>query len=58
MANVTVEFVIGDIVSLASGGPDMTVGTIEGDKITCYWFDHGLAVNSFVFQNEMLVIEE
>lgn len=29
---------VGDIVRLASGSPDMTVGLISGDGTECYWF--------------------
>ncbi|WP_165390224.1 DUF2158 domain-containing protein [Thalassococcus sp. S3] len=30
---------VGDIVSLRSGGPNMTVSSIEGDAILCDWID-------------------
>ena len=29
----------GDVVDLTSGGPDMTVESIEGEKATCVWWD-------------------
>ena len=41
MANVTVEFEVGDVVSLISGGPDMTIRAIDKDKgtVTATWFE-------------------
>lgn len=32
-------FQVGDRVSLKSGGPAMTVESIDGDYGTCVWFD-------------------
>lgn len=29
----------GDVVMLKSGGPEMTVSAIEGEKVYCEWFD-------------------
>ena len=31
---------IGDVVVLNSGGPDMTIVEIDGDKATCWWQGH------------------
>jgi uncharacterized protein YodC (DUF2158 family) len=41
MANITVEFEVGDVVSLISGGPEMTISKIDEDKglITATWFE-------------------
>lgn len=34
------EFKPGDVVVLKSGGPDMTISSIdEGQKASCYWFN-------------------
>jgi uncharacterized protein YodC (DUF2158 family) len=30
---------LGDVVALKSGGPRMTIATIEGDKVNCEWFE-------------------
>lgn len=30
---------IGDMVRLNSGGPQMTVTEMDGDELTCKWFD-------------------
>jgi uncharacterized protein YodC (DUF2158 family) len=38
MANIMVEFEVGDVVSLNSGGPNMTVSEIDGDNVLCQWF--------------------
>jgi len=29
----------GDVVQLNSGGPHMTISSIDGDKAVCMWFD-------------------
>ena len=41
MANITVEFEVGDVVSLVSGGPEMTVSAIDEEKVTvtATWFE-------------------
>jgi uncharacterized protein YodC (DUF2158 family) len=33
------NFVVGDVVQPKSGGPKMTVEKIDGESITCFWFD-------------------
>lgn len=39
------QFKPGDVVQLASGGPNMTVGTLQGNppvlRCKCYWFVGG-----------------
>ncbi len=35
------DFKVGDVVELKSGGPDMTITSIEGDKANCTWFVEG-----------------
>lgn len=32
------EFAVGDVVTLKSGGPDMTIQSKEGDHIWAQWF--------------------
>lgn len=32
-------FTVGTVVKLKSGGPDLTVAAIDGDTVTCSWFD-------------------
>jgi uncharacterized protein YodC (DUF2158 family) len=41
MANITVEFEVGDVVRLISGGPEMTISSIDKAKgtITAKWFE-------------------
>jgi uncharacterized protein YodC (DUF2158 family) len=33
------EFKEGDVVRLKSGGPNMTVETVDDDEVRCAWFD-------------------
>jgi uncharacterized protein YodC (DUF2158 family) len=35
------EFSVGDLVKLKSGGPVMTVADVDGDEVTCGWFPQG-----------------
>ena len=32
------SFKVGDVVRLKSGGPAMTIDTIENDQCVCLWF--------------------
>ncbi|MFH1719033.1 MAG: DUF2158 domain-containing protein [Planctomycetota bacterium] len=32
-------FVVGDVVQLKSGGESMTVEEIDGDDVSCVWFE-------------------
>src|SRR5580698_6156215 len=34
---------IGDTVRLVSGGPEMTITAIDGDRVTCEWENEGKA---------------
>lgn len=29
----------GDVVQLRSGGPEMTVVDVDGDTVTCHWYN-------------------
>jgi uncharacterized protein YodC (DUF2158 family) len=35
------EFKVGDVVKLKSGGPEMTVSEVDDDEIECVWFPQG-----------------
>lgn len=35
----------GDVVELKSGGPKMTVGSVDGDRCTIVWFNDREEVN-------------
>lgn len=37
---------VGDVVHLKSGGPDMTVESIEGGEADCVWFDGAKQIRS------------
>ena len=59
MANITVELEVGDIVSLNSGGPDMTVSGIVDDNISCSYFSYGDEdYKRDIFKSDMLSISE
>jgi uncharacterized protein YodC (DUF2158 family) len=48
----------GDRVRLRSGGPLMTVHTIQGDNIDCQWFTPAGELQSATFPIYMLTIIE
>jgi uncharacterized protein YodC (DUF2158 family) len=49
------EFQIGNVVRLRSGGPDMTVESIESEeKVWCTWFDSNKRNLSKAFKREVL----
>ena len=53
-------FNIGDRTRLKSGGPLMTITEINGNIITCVWFEEGDTknVNSKEFPSQLLLDEE
>lgn len=49
------DFKSGDVVELKSGGPSMTVTSVDGDKVSVVWFEDkldglwgGVRVDSFL----------
>lgn len=51
------NFEIGDVVSLKSGSHYMTIESIDGNEVTCTWFDE--SKNEIgVFKEETLVKQE
>ncbi|WP_323121317.1 YodC family protein [Burkholderia alba] len=57
------SFRIGDVVTLKTGGPRMTVtyaGPVvfdDGDWLICQWFDERGECRQEMFQNETVVLE-
>jgi uncharacterized protein YodC (DUF2158 family) len=49
-------FTAGNLVSLKSGGPKMTVYSVDGDTVNCVWFN-GTTYTRFDFPWEALVLE-
>lgn len=47
------QFKPGDVVELKSGGPQMTISYISGDKVDCVWFE-GKQQKSGTFRVAML----
>ena len=45
---------VGEVVSLRSGGPNMTIGSVEVDQIACVWFGKADRPISRVFFRAML----
>jgi len=66
MANITVEFEVGDVVFLISGGPGMTVFAIDKEKgtVTATWFECTCAgtwvgePRTAIFNADTLLVEE
>ncbi len=48
----------GDVVKLNSGGPKMTIFKIEGDFVSCHWFDKNDVHQSTKFSYEALTKQE
>ena len=50
---VSMDFKIGDVVKLKSGGPLMTVNGTKGDDVWCRWFggERGDEPKSFCFKS-------
>ena len=48
------RFVIGDVVQLRSGGPEMTVERVRVDKVYCIWFSDNKEEHG-VFRPEILM---
>jgi uncharacterized protein YodC (DUF2158 family) len=52
------EFSAGQLVSLKSGGPVMTVSGIENECVTCQWFGEGDEIRTGSFGPELLELVE
>lgn len=49
---------VGSLVHLRSGGPEMTVKTVNGDEVTSVWADEDGNVRSATFPLALLTVEE
>lgn len=49
-----VEFEVGHVVRLISGGPQMAVASINGNDIACRWFDVLGCEHTGVFPDKLL----
>ena len=49
------DFKVGDVVQLKSGGPKMTVNRVDGDEISCEWFEGRQEPHGHVFKKEVLM---
>jgi uncharacterized protein YodC (DUF2158 family) len=45
----------GDVVRLKSGGPWMTIVSVEGNTAECQWFDEKQVVKNDEFEFELLM---
>jgi uncharacterized protein YodC (DUF2158 family) len=48
------DFKIGDVVKLKSGGPKMTVSTIKDGEVWCTWFEDDKLARPYWFAPDML----
>jgi uncharacterized protein YodC (DUF2158 family) len=48
------SFVAGMLVRLKSGGPPMTIQAVDGDSVTCVWFDRAGAPREQIFLTVMI----
>lgn len=55
MTDTTAPYAPGDVLRLKSGGPKMTVVTLEGDDaVACKWFDRNGKLQSDSFPAAMV----
>lgn len=54
------DFDVGNVVSLKSGGPPMTVSVAEPGKqeVKCVWFDPSGCIHEYLFGRDALVLHE
>lgn len=53
------EFQIGDVVVLISGGPKMTVSSIQlSNNVSCMWFDGPVLFNATFNQDALKMYED
>ena len=53
---ITLEIQAGDIVTLKSGGPTMTVMHVDFERLSCTWFDQNENVRVAEFVRAVLVL--
>lgn len=54
MTKTQVTFTVGMNAKLKSGGPVMTVESVDGDSVTCIWFDKAHLSRSTFFADTIL----
>jgi uncharacterized protein YodC (DUF2158 family) len=52
--SLQMQFKVGEVVQLKSGGPKMTVQNIQGNEVWCTWFDEQKKPQRHWFAPEML----
>lgn len=52
------KFEVGQTVRLKSGGPLMTINSINGDEIWCEWFNDKNQPQARAFKRHMLVEDD
>jgi uncharacterized protein YodC (DUF2158 family) len=48
------QCIVGKVVSLRSGGPNMTIAAVNGDEIECVWFGKSDQLKAKTFNRETL----
>jgi uncharacterized protein YodC (DUF2158 family) len=46
---IEMDFKAGDVVRLQSGGSQMTVQNVDGDRISCIWWENGDGIQRHTF---------
>jgi len=52
------DLCVGDVVRLKAGGPRMVVSSVEGEDVTCQWFDKDKKLSMNLFKKAVIDIDD